>query len=237
MKNNGWWVFLVMTFAFAAPLGAEENDRKAEISAAFSVGNSSEGLAIVRQAFAKLNPGQSAEAKTLIESILATVPTELSGQVVVAAIEGKPALGNAILSAIASTSETEQLAILSRVSFAISREPENFGAVSASVPKLLTSADANVSVSERLTSPDYNPSNVLSETGVLISPNRPDIRHDRKDLRQDSRQLKADIEQYQDDLNAHKPVRVLLADLNRVLQTQADITADKKDLRQDLNGH
>ena len=128
-----------MTYAFAAPLGAEEIDNRAAISAAFSTGNSSEGLAMVRQAFAKLNPSQSAEAKTLIESILATVPAELSGQAVVAAIEGKPALGNAILSAIANASETEQLAILSRVSFAVSQEPENFGVVSASVPKLLSS--------------------------------------------------------------------------------------------------
>jgi hypothetical protein len=53
MKNNGRWVCLCMTFAFAAPLGDEEIDNKAAISAAFSMGNSSEGLAIVRQAFAK----------------------------------------------------------------------------------------------------------------------------------------------------------------------------------------
>jgi hypothetical protein len=237
MKNNGWWVCFYMTYAFAAPLGAEEIDSRAAILAAFSTGNSSEGLAMVRQAFAKLNPSQSAGAKTLIESILATVPAELSGQVVVAAIEGKPALGNAILSAIANDSETEQLAILSRVSFAMSTEPESFGAISASVPKLLSSADQSVSVSERLTSPDYNPSNVLAETGVRLSPNWPDIRQDRKDLRQDSKELKADIEQYDDDLKAHKPVQVLLADLNRIFKVEADIKADEKDLRQDLHGH
>jgi hypothetical protein len=237
MKNNGRWVCLCVTFAFAAPLGAEEIDKGAAISAAFSMGNSSEGLAIVRQAFAKLNPGRSDEAKTLTESILATVPTELSGQVVVAAIEGNPALGNAILSAIASTSQTEQLAILSRVSFAISREPENFGAVSASVPNLLSSADANVSLSERLTSPDYNPSNVLSETGVLMSPNRPDIRQDRRDIREDRKKLQANEEQYRDDVKAHKPLQVLLADLQRIFNDRADIKADEKDLRQDLHGH
>jgi hypothetical protein len=37
--------------------------------------------------------------------------------VVGAAIEANPALGNAILSAISGTSQTEQLAILNRVSF------------------------------------------------------------------------------------------------------------------------
>jgi hypothetical protein len=237
MKNNGRWVCLCMTFAFAAPLGAEEIENRAAISAAFSMGNSSEGLAIVRRAFAKLNPGQSAEAKTLTESILATVPTELSGRAVVAAIEGNPALGNVILSAIASTSQTEQLAILSRVSLAMSQEPENFGGVSASVPKLLSSADANISVSDRLTSPDYNPSNVLSETSVLMSPNRPDIRHDRKDLRHDRKQLTANIEKYEDDLNAHKPLQVLLADIQRIFNDRTDIKADEKDLKQDLHGH
>jgi hypothetical protein len=237
MKNNGWWVCFYMTYAFAAPLGAEEIDNRASISAAFNTGDSIEGLATVRQAFAKLNPSRSAEAKTLIESILATVPTELSGQVVVTAIEGNPALGNAILSGIASTSETEQLAILSRVSFAMSTEPESFGTVSASVPKLLSSADENVSVSERLTSPDYNPSNVLAETGVQMSPNRPDIRQDRKDLRQDGKKLQADKEQYEDDVQAHKPLQVLLADLQRIFNDRADIKADEKDLRQDLHGH
>jgi hypothetical protein len=237
MKNNGWWVFLSMMLAFVAPVRAEVNDNLTAISAAFSTGNSSKGLAIVRQAFADLSPGQSAEATTLIQSILANAPMELSGQVVVTAIEGNPALGNAILAAISSTSQTEQLAILSRVSSVAGREPESFSSVSGAVPKLLSSADANVSMSDRFTSPAYNPSNLLSETGVFISPNRPDIRHDRRDLKQDRKMLQADLEQYQDDLAAHKSIIVILQDLGKILSDRADITADQIDLRQDLNGH
>jgi len=237
MKNNGWWVFLSMMLAFVAPVRAEVNDNLTAISAAFSTGNSSKGLAIVRQAFADLGPSQSAEATTLIQSILADAPMELSGQVVVTAIEGNPALGNAILAAISSTSQTEQLAILSRVSFVASREPENFSSVSGAVPNLLSSADANVSMSDRFTSPDYNPSNLLSETGVFLSPNRPDIRHDRRDLSQDRKNLQADLEQYQDDLHAHKPITVIIKDLIKISNDRIDVTADKKDLQQDRNGH
>ena len=54
MKNNGWWVFLCMMLAFVAPVRAEVNDYLTAISAAFSTGNSSKRLAIVRQAFADL---------------------------------------------------------------------------------------------------------------------------------------------------------------------------------------
>ena len=237
MKNNGWWVVSCMMLAFVALVRAEVNDNLTAISAAFSRGNSNEGLADVRQAFARLGPGQSAEATTLIQSILANVPMEQSGQAVVAAIQGNPVLASAILAAISDRSQTEQLAILSRVSFVASREPETFGSVSGAVPKLLNSADANVSMSDRLTSPDYNPSNLLSETGVALSPNRPDIRADRKDLRQDRKQLRADQEQLQDDLAAHKSIVVILKDLARIANDKADIGADRTDLRQDLNGH
>jgi hypothetical protein len=118
-----------------------------------------------------------------------------------------------------------------------SREPESFSSVSGAVPNLLSSADANVSMSDRFTSPDYNPSNLLSETGVFISPNRPDIRHDRRDLKQDQKKLQADLEQYQDDLHAHKPITVIIKDLIKISNDRIDVTADKKDLQQDRNGH
>jgi hypothetical protein len=53
----------------------------------------------------------------------------------------------------------------------------------------------------------------------------------------DRKQLQAAEEQYEDDVNAHKPLQVLLADLQRIFNDRADIKADEKDLRQDLNGH
>jgi hypothetical protein len=53
-------------------------------------------------------------------------------------------LGEAILSGISATSETEQLTILNRVSFMASQQPQSFNLVSESLPKMLDSADANV---------------------------------------------------------------------------------------------
>src|ERR1700751_2149754 len=189
MRHTGCWVLLWMMFAFAAPLGAEVIDNGAAISAALTNGKSSEALTLISQAFSALKPDQATEAKTLTKSILAVTPVDLSGKVVVTAIEADPSLGEAILSAISDTSETEKLAILNRVSFMASRQPESFNELSESLPKMLDSADANVSVSDRLTSPDYNPSNLLSETGVMMSPNRPDLRQDRRELRNDEQNL------------------------------------------------
>jgi hypothetical protein len=82
-------------FAFAAPLGAEVNENGAAISAALTNGKSNEALALISQAFSALKPGQTAEAKTLVKSILVITPIELSGQVVVTAIEANPSLGEA----------------------------------------------------------------------------------------------------------------------------------------------
>ena len=233
MTNNGCWVLLCMMLAFAAPLGAEENESVTSISAAFSNGNSSEALAMVRQAFAKLKPNQSAEAKSLIQSILAFAPMDQSGQVIVAAIEVNPALGNVILSAISDTSEVEQLAILSRLSFAASRDPGSFSSVSESVPKMLNAVDGTVSMAERLSSPAYNPSNLLAETGVAISPHHPDIRADMRDLARDLRQLEADQERLRDARQEHKGAEVIKDLEDKVKDDRADIHKDRQDLNQD----
>src|ERR1700678_1277931 len=123
MRHNGSWVLLCMMFAFAAPLGAEVNQDEAAISAALKSGNYNQALILISQAVSALRPDQSGEAKTLIHSILAFTPIESAGKVVGAAIEANPALGNDILSAISGTSQTEQLAILNRVSFMASEEP------------------------------------------------------------------------------------------------------------------
>jgi len=236
MTNNGWWVLLCMMLAFA-PLGAEESHSQAAILAAFNSGNSSEALDLVTQAFAKLKPNQTDEATALIQSILAFAPIEQSGDVVVAAIKGNPALGNIILTAISRTSQVEQLTILSRVSFAMSQDPESFGSVSDSLPKLLNAVDGNVSTSQRLTSPDYNPSNLLSETGVAISPNRPDIRHDLHDLRQDQELLRDDEEQLRDDRQEHKGQNAIKREEEKIRDVKKDIKEDERDLRQDRRGN
>jgi hypothetical protein len=237
MRHNGCWVLLCVFFAFAAPLGAEVIDNGAAISAALTNGKSDEALSLISQAFSALKPDQATEAKTLIKSILAVTPIDLSGNVVVTAIEANPSLGEAILSAVSDTSETEKLAILNRVSFMASRQPESFNSVSESLPKMRDSADANVSVSDRLTSPDYNPSNLLSETGVMMSPNRPDIRQDRRELRTDEQNLEIAELKLQIDRLEHKPDSVIDADQKKIAEIKAEIKAVKKDLRQDEHGH
>ena len=226
-----------MMFAFAAPLGAEVIDNGAAISAALTNGKSSEALTLISQAFSALKPDQATEAKTLVKSILAVAPIDLSGKVVVSAIEANPSLGEAILSAISDTSETEKLAILNRVSFMASRQPESFNDVSESLPKMLDSADAHVSVSDRLTSPDYNPSNLLSETGVMMSPNRPDLRQDRRELRNDEQNLEIAQLKLEIDRLEHKPPSVIEEDKDKIAAIEKEITAVKKDIRQDEHGH
>ena len=84
------------------------NDNGAAISAALTTGKSSEALALISRAFSALKPDQAAEAKTLIKSILAITPIDLSGQVVVTAIEANPSLAEAILSGISATSDTDR---------------------------------------------------------------------------------------------------------------------------------
>jgi hypothetical protein len=237
MRHTGCWALLCMMFAFAAPLGAEVNDNGAAISAALTNGKSSAALALISQAFSALKSDQATEAKTLIKSILAVAPIDLSGKLVVTAIEANPSLGEAILSAISDTSETEKLAILNRVSFVASRQPGSFNDVSESLPKMLDSADANVSVSDRLTSPDYNPSNLLSETGVMMSPNRPDLRKDRRELRNDEQNLEIAELKLEIDRLEHKPPSVIEEDKDKIAAIEKEIRAVKKDIRQDEHGH
>jgi len=225
-----------MMFAFAAPLGAEVIDNGAAISAALTKGNKGSSDADQPSLFsAKARPGDRGQDFT--KSILAVTPIDLSGKVVVTAIEANPSLGEAILSAISDTSETEKLAILNRVSFMASRQPESFNELSESLPKMLDSADANVSVSDRLTSPDYNPSNLLSETGVMMSPNRPDLRQDRRELRNDEQNLEIAKLNLEIDRLEHKPPSVIEEDKDKIAAIEKEIKAVKKDIRQDEHGH
>jgi hypothetical protein len=233
MKNNGCWVFGYMTFAFAAPLGAEEIDNQTAISAAVNSASSDEALALVRQAFAELKPDQTAQAAALVQSMLAVVPMEFAGQLVVAAIEANPALGKAILSAISSTGETEQLAILSRLSFAAGRDPASFNSIAEFLPKLLNTADANAPASERLTSPDYNPSNMLSETSVFMSPNQPGLRKLERELKQDELKLEIDRLKLEIDRILHRGPGVIDREKEQIHDERQDIREVKKEIRHD----
>jgi hypothetical protein len=233
MRHNGSCVLLCVMFAFAAPLGAEVNQDEAAISAALNSGNSNQALILISQAFSALRPDQSGEAKTLIQSILPLTPIESAGKVVAEAIEANPALGNAILTAISGTSQTEQLAILNRVSFMASQEPQSFSQVSESLPKMVNAVDANLSVSQKFTAPDYNPSNLLSETGVMMSPTIPQLR---KDLIRDERDLAHDLEQLLIDEQEHKSKQVIEKEEEKIKEIRQDIKEIRQEIKED-RGH
>jgi hypothetical protein len=228
MRHTGCWALLCMMYAFVAPLGAEVNNNGAAIFAALTNGKSREALVLISQAFSALKPEQATEAKNLIESTLAVTPIDLSGKVVVTAIEANPSLGEAILSGISDIGETEKLAILNQVSFAASREPQTFNFVSESLPRMVNSADANISVSDRLTAPDYNPSNLLSETGVMMSPTKPELR---KDLIRDEAHLADDFEQLLLDEEEHKSKEVIEREKEKIKELRQDIKELKEELK------
>jgi hypothetical protein len=231
MRHTGCWALLCMMFAFVAPVGAEVNDNGAAISAALTNGKSSEALALIRQAFSALKSDQEAEAKALVKSMLAVAPIDLSGKVVVTAMEANPSLGQAILSAISESSQTERLAILNRVSFVASHQPRSFNSVSEFLPKMLDSADANVSVSDRLTSPDYNPNNLLSETGVTMSPSKPTLHEDKQELRADEEQLAVDELQLKIDREEHQSPQVIEQEIAQIHAEKVAIKTLKEIIR------
>jgi len=246
-------VLLCTTLASSAALKAEESGSAAVISAAFSNENYKQGLELVRQDFARLRADQSAEARILIRSILASVPKDEAGQTVVAAIQGNPGLGAAILNAsVSNAPRDEQLVILSRLNFAASQNPESFSQVSQHVPSLLAAANATVPAKAVLTAPDYNPANSQSDTSVFRSP--PDIKQDEKDIRKDERDinqddhrlsnerehLRDDIAQLIKDLRENKPPSVIKAEEAKInaeeraiVSSEKDLKADTKDLRAD----
>jgi hypothetical protein len=264
MSNRVLPVLLCMTLASSAAVRAEESGSTAAISAAFSSENYDKGLELIREVFARLQPDQSAQATTLIKSILASVPKDQAGQIVVAAIQGNPSLGTPILKAsVSGASRDEQLAILSRVNFALTQHPEQNSALAQHVPEMLTSAARTVPVSMALTAPTFNPANSPSDTKTINSPSdikqdEKDIRQDKKDISQDQAQLanehsklRADIAQLIKDIRENKPPSVIRAEEAKINEEERDIKAsdkdlkadktnlkaDDQDLRQDLHGH
>jgi hypothetical protein len=249
MSNRVLPVLLCMTLASSAAVRAEESGSTAAISAAFSSENYDKGLELIREVFARLQPDQSAEATTLIKSILASVPKDQAGQVVVAAIQGNPSLGTPIFKAsVSGATRDEQLAILSRVNFALTQHPEQNSELAQHVPEMLNNTARTVPVSMALTSPTFNPANSRSDTKLITSP--VDIKQDKKDIRADSRQLQADQTRLGQDQNKlfldvidgkspaviAKDEAKIAADEAKIKSAEKDLKADKKDLRQDELG-
>jgi hypothetical protein len=114
-----------------------------------------------------------------------------------------------------------------------SQQPESFNSVSETLPKMLDAADANVSVSQRLTSPDYNPDNLLSETGIMASPSRPQLR---RDLLRDEIRLEEELTQLLIDREEHKSKEVIEKLEARIKEVRQQIKEIRQELKDD-GGH
>jgi hypothetical protein len=91
----------------------------------------------------------------------------------------------------------------------------------------MDAADANVSVSQRLTSPDYNPDNLLSETGVAASPSKPELR---RELLQDEIRLENDLVRLLIDREDHKNKEVIEKLEEKIKEVREKI----REIRQEL---
>ena len=165
-------LFLCFAVVTAVPLAAHAQDNdSASICAAFASKNYSKALALTKAAFAKVK--SAGEASNLIKAILACTPADQLGAVVVAAIEGNPTLGEAILeAALSGASRDEQLVILSAVNFALSQNPGAFASLLAFVANLLASVEGVTPTTTVLAAPSFNPAN-SSSNGVFVSPATP----------------------------------------------------------------
>ena len=158
---------ITLVFAAAAPLAAQEGS---EIRSALAGGNYGEALALTKQTFATVrSPG---EASNLIQSIIASAPADQIPPLVVAAIEGNPDLGQAIVNAaVAGASKAEAAAILTEAYFALSQNPSPFDRLLTYLSDLLA---GTVPINEVLTMPWFNPANTIGVTTVTtLSPSTP----------------------------------------------------------------
>jgi hypothetical protein len=172
MINRIARLFLCFAVVTAVPLAARAQDSdSASICAAFASKNYGKALALTKEAFAKVK--SAGESSNLIKAILACTPPDQLGAVVVAAIEGNPTLGEAILeAALSGASRDEQLVILSAVNFALSQNPGAFASLLAFVTNLLSSVEGVSPTTAALTAPTSNPAN-SSSNGVFVSPSTP----------------------------------------------------------------
>jgi hypothetical protein len=169
MTHHALKLLVFASLALAAPLSAQE---ASSIRAALASGNYGEADSLTKQAFAAVqSPG---EAGNLIQSIISTAPAEQIPPLVVAAIEGNPNLGHAIVNAaIAGATKEEAAAILTASYFALSQNPSPFANLLTYISDLLA---GTVPINEVLTMPWFNPANtigVTTTTTTTLSPVTP----------------------------------------------------------------
>jgi hypothetical protein len=166
--NHHFLKFLMFaSLALAAPLAAQD---ASSIRAALSSGNYGQALALTKQAFAGVqSPG---EAGNLIQAIIAAAPAEQIPPLVVAAIEGNPNYGQAIVqAAITGATKDEAAAILTAAYFALSQNPSPFANLLTYISDLLA---GTVPINDVLTMPWFNPANTIGvTTTIILSPATP----------------------------------------------------------------
>jgi len=168
MTNHALKFLVFASLALAAPLFAQD---ASSIRAALSSGNYGQATALTKQAFAGVqSPG---EAGNLIQSIIGSAPAEQIPPLVVAAIEGNPNYGQAIVqAAITGANKDEAAAILTAAYFALSQNPSPFANLLTYISDLLA---GTVPINDVLTMPWFNPANTIGTTTTVttLSPPTP----------------------------------------------------------------
>jgi hypothetical protein len=167
MTHHALKLLMFASLALAAPLAAQD---ASSIKAALASQNYGEALALTKQTFAGVQ--SAGEASNLIQSIISAAPAEQIAPLVVAAIEGNPNLGHAIVqAAIAGATKAEAAAILTASYFALSQNPSPFANLLTYISDLLA---GTVPINDVLTMPWFNPANTIGvTTTVTLSPVKP----------------------------------------------------------------
>jgi len=165
MTHHFYKILLALTLALAAPLAAQD---ASAIRSALANQDYGRAIALTKQAFASVKSG--GEASNLIQSIVGAAPAEQIPALVVAAVQGNPDLGPAIINAaISGAPKSEASAILTEAYFALSQNPSPFANLLTYISDLLA---GTVPINEVLTMPWFNPANTIG-TGVTLSPVTP----------------------------------------------------------------
>ena len=167
MTHHALKLLMFASLALAAPLAAQD---ASSIKAALASQNYGEAISLTKQAFAGVQ--SDGQASNLIQSIISAAPAEQIPPLVVAAIEGNPNLGHAIVqAAISGATKDEAAAILTAAYFALSQNPSPFANLLTFISDLL---GGTVPINDVLTMPWFNPANTIGvTTTIILSPSTP----------------------------------------------------------------
>lgn len=162
MTNHVLKFLVFASLALAAPLAAQD---ASSIRAALSSGNYGQAITLTKEAFAGVHsPG---EAGNLIQSIIGSAPADQISPLVVAAIEGNPNYGQAIVqAAITGATKAEAAAILTAAYFALSQNPSPFSNLLSYIADMLA---GTVPINDVLTMPWFNPANTIGTTNTITN--------------------------------------------------------------------